>query len=129
MLDDVRQIYEKSYNFTLSFSATSEQVTLVPIFLCKKISHLLHCSSFFVKRHARLTCSFVNALTTARCRYHLFTSKPSVWWHLNHSALLSKKEYLLVFFFDYNNSGDSNSERVRSVNKICQWHIFSERVA
>ena len=31
------------------------------------------CSSFFVKRHARLSCSVVNALTTARCRYHLFT--------------------------------------------------------
>ena len=67
-------------------STTSEQVSLVPIFLCKKISHLLHCSSFFVKRHARLTCSLVNALTTVRCRYHLFTSVPSARkWHLNHS--------------------------------------------
>ena len=31
------------------------------------------CSSFFVKRHAWRSCSVVNALTTARCRYHLFT--------------------------------------------------------
>ena len=30
-------------------------------------------SSFFVKRHAWRSCSVVNALTTARCRYHLFT--------------------------------------------------------
>ena len=57
---------------TLVSSTTSEQVTLVPFF-CQKNGHLLHCSSFFVKRHARLTCSFVNALTTVRCRYHLFT--------------------------------------------------------
>ena len=31
---------------------TSEQVSLVPIFLCKKISHLLHCSSFIPQRLA-----------------------------------------------------------------------------
>ncbi len=36
--------------------------------------HLCRCSSFFVKSHARLTCSFVNALTTVYCRYQLFTS-------------------------------------------------------
>ena len=34
----------------------------------------LPCSSSFAKRHARLTCSLVNALTTAHCRYHLFAS-------------------------------------------------------
>ena len=27
---------------------------------------------FFAKRHARLTCSLASALTTVRCRYHLF---------------------------------------------------------
>jgi len=52
------------------------KVTLVPIFLCKKISHLLHCSSFFVKRPARRTCLFASARTTVRSRYYLFTSTP-----------------------------------------------------
>ena len=33
---------------------------------------MLRRSSFFAKRHARLACSLVNALTTAYCRYHLF---------------------------------------------------------
>ena len=32
-------------------SSTSEQVTLVPIFLFKKISHLIRCS-FFAKRYS-----------------------------------------------------------------------------
>ena len=31
------------------------------------------CSPFFAKRHARLACSVVNALTTAHNRYQLFT--------------------------------------------------------
>ena len=44
----------------------------VPIFLMRKISHTCRRSSFFAKRHARLACSLVNALTTAYCRYHLF---------------------------------------------------------
>ena len=44
----------------------------VPIFLIRKISHTCRRSSFFAKRHARLACSLVNALTTAYCRYHLF---------------------------------------------------------
>ncbi len=80
--------------------ATSEQVSLVPIFLFKKISHLLHCSSFFVKRLARLTCSFVNALTTVRCHYHLFTSVPSAQkWHLNHSAFPKRKGHQRVSFY------------------------------
>ena len=33
---------------------------------------MLRHSSLFAKRHARLACSLVNALTTAYCRYHLF---------------------------------------------------------
>ena len=44
----------------------------VPIFLMRKISHTCRRSSFFAKRHTRLACSLVNALTTAYCRYHLF---------------------------------------------------------
>ena len=44
----------------------------IPIFLCRKISHMLRHSSSFAKRHARLACSLVNALTTAHSRYHLF---------------------------------------------------------
>ena len=32
------------------------------------------CSSFFAKSHARLACSVVYALATARCRYQLFAS-------------------------------------------------------
>ena len=91
-------------------SFTSEQVSLVPIFLCKKISHLLYCSSFFVKRLARLTCSFVNALTTVRCHYHLFTSVPSARkWHLNHSVPPPKKTILRnSLFFSY----------------ICLWRVL-----
>ena len=53
---------------------TSEQVSLVPIFICIKISHSLYCSSSFTKSHARLVCSVVNALTTTHCRYQLFVS-------------------------------------------------------
>ena len=45
----------------------------VPIFLCRKISHTLRRSSFFVKSHAQFACSFVNALVTAHNRYQLFT--------------------------------------------------------
>ena len=46
----------------------------IPIFLYRKISQPLRHSSLFAKRHARLTCSLVNALTTAHSRYHLFAS-------------------------------------------------------
>ena len=49
----------------------------IPIFLCRKISHMLRHSSSFAKRHARLVCSLASALTTAHCRYHLFASVPS----------------------------------------------------
>ena len=43
----------------------------IPIFLCRKISHMLRHSSSFAKRHTRFACSLVNALTTTCCRYHL----------------------------------------------------------
>ena len=49
----------------------------VPIFVYTKISHTRRRSSFFAKRHARLACSVVNALATARGRYHLFASVPA----------------------------------------------------
>ncbi len=49
----------------------------IPIFLCRKISHMLRHSSSFAKRHARLICSLASALTTAHCRYHLFASVPA----------------------------------------------------
>ena len=39
--------------------------------------HILRYCSYFAKRHARLTCSVVNVLTTVRGRYHLFASAPS----------------------------------------------------
>ena len=35
----------------------------IPIFLCRKISHMLRHSSSFAKRHTRLACSLVNALS------------------------------------------------------------------
>ena len=43
---------------------------------------LFRCCSFFVKSHALLACSFVNALATARYRYQLFTSLFSMLSHL-----------------------------------------------
>ena len=58
-------------------ATTSEQVTLVPIFLYKKISHPLHCSSFFVKGHVQVGYSLVNALITPWFYYQPFTSMPS----------------------------------------------------
>ena len=57
--------------------ATSKQSPLCFDFFMQKIVRPLPCFSFFEKRHARLTCSFVNARTTARCRYHLFSSVPT----------------------------------------------------
>ena len=35
----------------------------IPIFLCRKISHMLRHSSSFAKRHTRFACSLVNALS------------------------------------------------------------------
>ena len=46
-------------------------------FFCKKILRPLPCFLFLVKRHVRLTCSFVNDPTTVRCHYRLFTAVPS----------------------------------------------------
>ena len=59
----------------------------VPIFLCRKISHTRRRSSSFAKRHARLACSLVNALTTAHSRYHLFASTRLRREYLNGSVL------------------------------------------
>ena len=57
----------------------------IPIFLCRKISHMLRHSSSFAKKHAQLACSLASALTTAHCRYHLFASVPAAHrfmvWH------------------------------------------------
>ena len=39
--------------------------------------HMLRCCSLSQKGHARLACSVVNALATARGRYHLFASAPA----------------------------------------------------
>ena len=44
------------------------KLSLLRLFLCKKVIRPLPCFSFFTKSHARLTCSVVNALTTVRCR-------------------------------------------------------------
>ena len=55
-----------------TWGATSERTLLRSVFcLHKNQSHAL---SFllFAKSHARFACSFVNALTTANSRYHLF---------------------------------------------------------
>ena len=48
-------------------------ISLALIFYIKIRVRSYRCSSFFVKRHAQLSCSVVNALTTAHNRYHLFT--------------------------------------------------------
>ena len=80
-------------------ATTSEQVTLVPIFLFKKISHLLHCSSFFVKGHAQVGYSFVNALIKPLFRYQPFyDSVPSARLHFYHSFFYITKAYLVVRF-------------------------------
>ncbi len=56
---------------------------------CAKIRvRSCRCSSFFAKRHARLACSLVNALTTAHSRCHLFASGL---WHI----------YVQVFYIVY----------------------------
>ena len=57
---------------TLAASTTSERTRLRSDFSYRKISHTRRHSSSFAKRHARLACSLVNALTTAHSRYHLF---------------------------------------------------------
>ena len=56
---------------------TSEQVMLVPNFFMQKNQSLASLFHLFRKKERLLTCSFVNELTTAHCRYHLFTSTPS----------------------------------------------------
>ena len=65
----------------------------IPIFLCRKISHTLRHSSSFAKRHARLACSLVNALTAAHSRCHLFASAPAALflWTPLHSDFSVKK--------------------------------------
>ena len=78
--------------------ATSEQVSLVPIFLCKKISHLLHCSSFFAKGHVQVGYSFVNALITPLFHYQPFARECLRHRHLNHSVLPKIQVERLGFF-------------------------------
>ena len=58
--------------FILFTFATSERALLRSDFSMQK--NQSHTPSFllFRKRHARLACSLVNALTTAHSRYHLF---------------------------------------------------------
>ena len=74
----------------MNAKATSERTLLRSDFLLhKKISHTRRHSSSFAKRHARLNCSLVNALTTARSRYHLFASVPSA--HISIRFTSSKK--------------------------------------
>ena len=63
----------------------------IPIFLYRKISQPLRHSSLFAKRHARLTCSLVNALTTAHSRYHLFASPRGFVWTALHSDFSLQK--------------------------------------
>ena len=66
--------------------ATSEQVTLVPIFYAIKISHPLHCSSFSQKSAARQGCSLV-----------LYSSAlPSLTTFLRSPALHHNQPYLIA---------------------------------
>ncbi len=58
--------------------ATLERTLLRSDFCLTKISHTLRHSSFFEKRRAWFDYSLASALTTAHCRYHLFTRAPSV---------------------------------------------------
>ena len=71
----------------------------IPIFLCRKISHMLRHSSSFAKRHARLVCSLASALTTAHCRYHLFASVPAAQtplWFATLTFIIDAKIILLI---------------------------------
>ena len=66
--------------------ATSERVTLVPIFYAIKISHPLHCSSFSQKSAARQGCSLV-----------LYSSAlPSLTTFLRSPALHHNQPYLIA---------------------------------
>ena len=47
-------------------------ISLAATFLQKSPARSFRCVSSFAKTHARLACSVVNALTTARCRYQSF---------------------------------------------------------
>jgi len=72
--------FEEIENSALGSDLTSlaaprrSKVRFASTFLCKKVIRPLPCFSSFTKSHARLTCSVVNALTTARCRHQLFVS-------------------------------------------------------
>lgn len=56
-----------------------------PYFIFKIRLHFIGCRSFFEKSHARLNCSVVNALSTFRCRYQLFS--------INHKTVKSSRLY------------------------------------
>ncbi|MBO5060285.1 MAG: zinc ribbon domain-containing protein, partial [Clostridia bacterium] len=72
--------FEEIENSALGSDLTSlaaprrSKVRFASTFLYKKVIRPLPCFSSFAKSLAWLTCSVVNALTTARCRYQLFAS-------------------------------------------------------
>ena len=81
----------KIYASIMNVKATSEQVSLVPIFLLhKKISRPLHCSSFTVKSHVCFGYAFASARITPPLHYQLFTG-------LRLTALLFRS--IPIFYF------------------------------
>ena len=86
---------------TLVISSTSQRTSLCSKYPLNRVGifRLLRRCSFFVKRHARLTCSNAFALTTVRYRYHLFTRVPSALLHLYCSALQRRNKLRLFRFF------------------------------
>ena len=60
---------------------------------------MLRHSSLFAKRHARLNCSLVNALTTFCCRYHLFASAPSAQISQRFGKATSRRAFWFAAFF------------------------------
>ena len=56
----------------------------IPIFLCRKISHMLRHSSFFAKGHIRVGYSVASALITTLAHYQpfaiMFAARISLWF-------------------------------------------------
>ncbi len=61
-------------------------ISLAATFLQRSPARSFRCVSSFAKSHARLACSVVNALTTARCRYQSFAGL-SLYQYLKSASL------------------------------------------
>ena len=80
----------------LSSRPRRSKVRFASTFLYKKVIRPLPCFSSFAKSLAWLTCSVVNALTTARCNYQLFARFILI--RYEHSHHIEAKFALLRFF-------------------------------